>query len=372
MPNQFVTVRQGITFQTVDQVVKAMETIKSEVIAEFKSKRPSDEEGQLAISRFSIDPLRLVNESTMCFHLRGSISSFSGLEKMQKLLEETIPAMISLREETPWIFERLGIGGSTTLRNSIRENAFDPLADALQSDLSALLAGYRLADKYKATYRKIRGVDRLLFIIDDYEQLHESIGDFWVTKFLPALKNVNFRSVVTWPNRDREGPHGLPPPTPPDIRVTLPRAAESIRVRRHPNRSVVSRRASCEFIPGARSDPTPRRMPSHRSTAGRHSSRPFRPSARSRVPTMPSADFSGAQGGFLHPQSSSRTPCRSPGVSGPPVGASTPAGSSTAPLWMEGLAVACPLAPAVPHRRLRFVSLAPHLRATRPSDPTSR
>src|SRR5262245_4937507 len=42
----------GYYFQTVDQVVKAMETTKSEVIAEFKRKRPSDEEGQLAISRF--------------------------------------------------------------------------------------------------------------------------------------------------------------------------------------------------------------------------------------------------------------------------------------------------------------------------------
>jgi hypothetical protein len=37
--------------------------------------------------------------------------------------------------------------------------------------------------------------------------------------------------------------------------------------------------------------PTPRRRPSHRSTSGRHSSLPFRPSARSRVPTRPSADF---------------------------------------------------------------------------------
>jgi hypothetical protein len=71
-------------------------------------------------------------------------------------------------------------------------------------------------------------------------------------------------------------------------------SAESIRVIRHPNRSVVSRCASGEFIPGARSDPTPRRMPSHRSTSGRHSSLPFRPSARSRVLTMPSADFCGA------------------------------------------------------------------------------
>ena len=53
----------------------------------------------------------------------------------------------------------------------------------------------------------------------------------------------------------------------------------------------MSRRASGEFIPGARSNPTPRRMPSLRSTSGRHSSLPFRPSARSRGPTMPSADF---------------------------------------------------------------------------------
>jgi hypothetical protein len=65
-------------------------------------------------------------------------------------------------------------------------------------------------------------------------------------------------------------------------------------VNHHPNRSVGSRRASGEFIPGARSDPAPRRMPSHRATSGRHSSLPFRPSARSRVPTMPSADFCGA------------------------------------------------------------------------------
>ena len=87
-------------------------------------------------------------------------------------------------------------------------------------------------------------------------------------------------------------------------------------MRHHPNRSVVSRRASGEFIPEAKHSPTPRRMPSRRSTPGRDSSLPFRPSARSRCgsayllprlsalgcltslacagPTMPSADFCGA------------------------------------------------------------------------------
>jgi hypothetical protein len=62
----------------------------------------------------------------------------------------------------------------------------------------------------------------------------------------------------------------------------------------HPNRSVFSQRASRAFIPEAEHHPTPRRMPSRCSTPGRHSSRPCRPAARSRVPTMPSADCCGA------------------------------------------------------------------------------
>jgi hypothetical protein len=62
-------------------------------------------------------------------------------------------------------------------------------------------------------------------------------------------------------------------------------------VNHHPNRSVLSRRASPEFIPDARDGPTSRRMRSQRSTSGGYSPPPFRPSARSGVPTMPSADF---------------------------------------------------------------------------------
>jgi hypothetical protein len=66
-------------------------------------------------------------------------------------------------------------------------------------------------------------------------------------------------------------------------------SANVVRVIRHPNRGVVSRGASRESIPGAGYDPTPRRMSSYRSTSGHDSYPPFRPSARSCVPTMPSA-----------------------------------------------------------------------------------
>src|SRR6266508_4826616 len=47
---------------------------------------------------------------------------------------------------------------------------------------------------------------------------------------LPPALSLPFRSALA-PTRDREGPHGLPPPTPPDVRGTYPavRRVESVR-----------------------------------------------------------------------------------------------------------------------------------------------
>ena len=83
-------------------------------------------------------------------------------------------------------------------------------------------------------------------------------------------------------NRDREGPHGLPPPTPPYVRVTYT-AVRQIQSgwHVHPDRSVLSRGASREFLPDAGQYPPSRRRRSRHSTTGRNSSLPFRPSARS-------------------------------------------------------------------------------------------
>jgi hypothetical protein len=54
-------------------------------------------------------------------------------------------------------------------------------------------------------------------------------------------------------------------------------------------------------------------------------------------------------GRITPPSVLTRTPCRSPVVSCHTVGASTPDLSSPPQLWMEGFAVACQLAPSVPH-----------------------
>jgi hypothetical protein len=149
-------------------------------------------------------------------------------------------------------------------------------------------------------------------------------------------------------------------------------SADDVRVRRHPNRSVVSRRASGEFIPGARAGPTPRRMPSHRSTSGHDSSPPFRPSARAGVPTMPSADFCRA----VREDCSALSPDQdTPQISRGKLSyrRCIDAGFiKHSPFVDGGLCGGVPTRPDCTTPHIRFVSLAPHLRSTRPSDPTSR
>lgn len=168
-------------------------------------------------------------------------------------------------------------------------------------------------------------------------------------------------------------------------------SAESIRVIRHPNWSVVSQRASREFLPGARTDQTPRRMPSHRSTPGSYPSPPFGPSAYPRCglayplprlsalecltsfacaePTMPSADFCGV----VREDCSSLSPIKdTPQISRgklsyrPCIDARF---IKHRPIVNGGLCCRVPARPDGTPPHIGFVSLAPPVRSTLPSDP---
>jgi hypothetical protein len=197
----------------VDRVVKAIETIRSEAVAEFKERHPDNENGQLALLQLldmAFEAGKRLNDAVPTtkkhfnFHELEKHINVQELEKLVQLIEDMVPLMVSLREEAPWFWERLGLlDRSTALRNAIKENACRPLADALHSDLSAILAGYRSKDQFEATHSKIEGIDRLLLILDDYEMLQKPLGEFLVGYLLPALRSANFESVVMILGRDQ-------------------------------------------------------------------------------------------------------------------------------------------------------------------------
>ena len=193
----------GSYFPEVDRITKAIETIRGEAIAEFQKRQPGDQEGQSALSRFLDLAFETGKRISDAVPITKKYINIREIEKSWRLLEGLVPTMVSLREETAWFWEKLGLGESTALRNSIKENACGPLSDALVSDLSTILHGYLGKDWWRPNKPKVEGIDRLLFVIDDYEKLEEALGQFLIEHFFPALRTASFQSVVVILGRDQ-------------------------------------------------------------------------------------------------------------------------------------------------------------------------
>lgn len=193
----------GYYFSSVDRVTKAIETIRSDAVAEFKKRQPNNDGSQETLSRYLDLTIAMGKRLNEVFPATKKYVKASEIERDRKLLEATIPTLVSLREDSARFWERMGLGGSTALRNAIKENALRPIADALVSDLSAILSGYRGQDKKKPTHSKVVGIDRLLLIVDDYEMLQETLGEFLVGHLLPLLRSAEFQSSVIIVGRDQ-------------------------------------------------------------------------------------------------------------------------------------------------------------------------
>jgi hypothetical protein len=195
----------GFYFPDVGRVTKAIDQIRDEAAAEFRKRSPDCEEGRAALLRFldlAVEAGKGVNDA---IPITKKYVNVRELEKSKKLLEEMVPTLVSLQQEGAGFLERRTgwFSGARVLRNSIRDNACKTLADALVSDLSAILKRYRPADKGKATHSKVAGIDRLLLIFDDYEKLQETLDEFLTVHLLRSLRSANFESTVILLVRDR-------------------------------------------------------------------------------------------------------------------------------------------------------------------------
>lgn len=117
-------------------------------------------------------------------------------------IEEFLTNSSILAAEVPSFLEKLGLGGKTNLKNSIRANALQPLAEAMFRDLVAILSGYAKGDAFKPSHAKIKEVDRLLLIVDDYEVTGQVFGNFLLDSFLKMIAAGPFEAVVIIIGRD--------------------------------------------------------------------------------------------------------------------------------------------------------------------------
>lgn len=121
---------------------------------------------------------------------------------LQNVISELLPLVSAIRTESPGFLNKLGIGGGYELRNAVRENAAERIAQAFFSDLTAILAGYQGSDFYKPKLKKVKGLERLLLIVDDFEFVRGTLDAFLIQGLLPRLRDARFKSLVAILGRD--------------------------------------------------------------------------------------------------------------------------------------------------------------------------
>lgn len=114
---------------------------------------------------------------------------------------DAITTLKALRD-SEWLPEgvrgRLGM----SLESRVKRDLYGVTANALVSDLSAALAGESSKNPFKGTRPPIPNLDRLLLVIDDYEALAATLGDFLISSLVPRLAEARFATVIIIAGRD--------------------------------------------------------------------------------------------------------------------------------------------------------------------------
>jgi hypothetical protein len=142
----------------------------------------------MAVLRTMVD---LGKGLTEIFPAAGRAVDLEQIKRKLPEIESVLKKAGPFLEEIPGFLEKLGLRKKVAFRNSIRRNPLDVLAQALASDLSALLSGYQRKDRFKPSKAKIKG-----------EALHPIAGEFLVKHLVPRLKACDFESVLVILGRD--------------------------------------------------------------------------------------------------------------------------------------------------------------------------
>jgi hypothetical protein len=183
----------GHYFPNARLALSIVDEVRTQVAGEIEQRFSADVELKAVLMKGAVDLLAHGHPLADFTAVVTKRPDFQAIEKRldRGVVDRNLRAFKSVKMETG-LLKRL-VPGNVSLRNSVRENAIKAVSDALLLDLSRLLSG-------KA---KKEGVDRLLLLVDDYEFLMKSIGDFLVRFLLPGLRDADFPTTAFLIGRDK-------------------------------------------------------------------------------------------------------------------------------------------------------------------------
>lgn len=96
------------------------------------------------------------------------------------------------------IRDRLG----QTLASRLKRDLYGVTANAVVGDLNGALQVQPAGRSIRGTRTPISGLDRLLLVIDDYEALGTTLGDFLISSLIPRLAESSFPTMMIIAGRD--------------------------------------------------------------------------------------------------------------------------------------------------------------------------
>lgn len=190
-------------FPHLREIVAEHRSVSEEALHEL-AKRGAPEKVQQAA--------RLLLRAGRVFNAAGSLPSRRLLEVAMSVDDRVIAEGLDVAWDL--VRELKGLRDSTTLpgplrdlfgvtrRNRVKRDLYAVTAGEIRTDLAAALAGYEPGDSKKLVQQRIKGLDRLLLVIDDYEASAELLGDFLVGALVPALAAAPFSTVIVILGRD--------------------------------------------------------------------------------------------------------------------------------------------------------------------------
>jgi len=107
------------------------------------------------------------------------------------------------KEEKGHLFGLLPMGRAARERNLLRKDLSGRFAEYLTIDLSAILvSGHRPPGWDGSLPPKVKGLDRCLVVLDDYEALEPTLDNFLRQELLPRLAKQHFETVIIIVGRD--------------------------------------------------------------------------------------------------------------------------------------------------------------------------
>jgi len=109
---------------------------------------------------------------------------------------ETLSELSALKT-TSW-----GFFGHKAAREMAAHDPYSSIADAYRGDVQAALVKYRKKERMFALHGNLKGVNRFLLVVDDFETVGEAIGDFLVENLLKHLEDAPFPVLAVFIGRD--------------------------------------------------------------------------------------------------------------------------------------------------------------------------